>query len=47
MLPRMNPAIPTSAVWASDTIPPYAERKIRLAAATPNSSDWIRIASTQ
>ena len=39
----MNPAIPKSAVWASETIPPYAERKIRLAAAIPKMNVWVRI----
>src|SRR5215471_16191176 len=35
--PRMIPAIPKSAVWASETIPPYEDRKIRLDAAIPKS----------
>src|SRR5581483_11325364 len=43
-LPRTIPAMPASAVWESDTMPPYAERKIRLAAASPKknveSSIW-------
>src|SRR5207247_9050081 len=42
-LPRITPAIPNRAVWASETMPPYAERKIRLAAAMPNRNVSIRI----
>ena len=36
MLPIMNPAQPISIVWASEIIPPYAARKIMLAAAMPD-----------
>ena len=47
MLPMMKPAMPISAVCASEIMPPYAERKMRLAAAMPKMSVWVRIASTQ
>jgi hypothetical protein len=39
----ITPAIPNIAVCASETMPPYAERKMRLAAAIPNRNVWMRI----
>ena len=39
--------MPISAVCASEVIPPYADRKIRLAAAIPKMNIWVRIALTQ
>ncbi len=36
-----------SAVCASEIMPPYAARKMRLAAAIPTMKTCVRIASTQ
>ena len=47
MLPSAKPAIPKIATWESDTIPPYAERKMRLDAATPRNRAWVRIVLTK
>ena len=47
MFASENPAIPKIAVWASETIPPYADRKMRLAAATPSRNVWVRMKLTQ
>ena len=46
-LPSTKPAIPYSATCANDTIPPFAERKIRLAATMPSSSICVSSADTQ
>ena len=42
-LPRAKPATPKIEIWASETIPPYAERKIRLAATMPRKKTWVRM----
>jgi hypothetical protein len=46
-LANANPAMPKMAVCASEIIPPYAERKMRLAAAMPKRKVWVRIELTQ
>ena len=42
-LPRAKPATPKIEICASETIPPYAERKIRLAATMPRKKTWVRM----
>ena len=39
--------MPISAVWASDVMAPYADRKMRLAAAIPKMNICVRIVFTQ
>ena len=46
-LPSAKPAMPKIAIWQSETIPPYAERKIRLAAAMPRKRACVRMKLTQ
>ena len=46
-LPSTKPAIPKIDTCASDTMPPYAERKIRLAAAIPRKSICVSNWPTQ
>ena len=42
-LPSANPAMPKIEIWARETMPPYADRKIRLAAAIPRKKVCVRI----
>ena len=46
-LPTTKPAIPYIATCASETMPPYAERKIRLAATMPRNSICVSSVPTQ